>query len=332
MTLNQLMAFVYAVRLKSFTAAAKELGLTQPGVSDLIQRLESELAEVLFVRHRRALKLTAAGRELYPYAKHAIEAAQNGAAAVRSLKTLEGGSAAFGLLRNSPYYVGPDLVANFHRTYPNVRLRLVGQNSSETADDVRNLDLEAGLVTLPIDEDSLGILQIARDEVFYASSSDDADHADDAGPMTIAGFCRRPLVLYDAHYRDLDPARRQLAHRAAVAGLAVEPHIEVEYLTDALDLVAQGFGGTVVCGAAVRSQVEPRGLRIRPFAEPLYDTLALIKRPEQPLSSATREIALLAVRTLLDHVDALPTVSLLPGAEDSAIRNFLGVKEDVGAE
>ncbi|MYW97440.1 LysR family transcriptional regulator [Amycolatopsis rubida] len=325
MTLNQLMAFACAVRLRSFTAAAKELGLTQPGVSDLIQRLESELGEVLFVRHRRALKLTAAGQELYPYAKHAIEAAHNGAAAVRSLKTLEGGSAAFGLLRNSPYYIGSDLAATFHRTYPNVRLRLVGQNSSETGEDVRNLDLEAGLVTLPIDEDDLGILQVARDEVFYASS----DSADAGEPMAIADFCRRPLVLYDAHYRDLDPARRQLAHRAAVAGLAVEPHIEVEYLTDALDLVAEGFGGTVVCGAALRSQVESRGLTVRPFAEPLYDTLALIKRPDQPLSSATREIALLAVRTLLGHAAALPTVSLLPGADETAIRNFLGVNESV---
>lgn len=93
MTLNQLVAFACAVRIRSFTAATKELGLTQPGVSDLAQRLESGLGEVLFARHRRALKPTATGRELYTYAKHAIEAAQNGAADVGSSKTLEGGSA-----------------------------------------------------------------------------------------------------------------------------------------------------------------------------------------------------------------------------------------------
>ena len=42
----------------------------------------------------------------------------------------------------------------------------------------------------------------------------------------------------------------------------------------------------------------PAGLRTTPFAEPLYDTIALVRRRGHPLSRATRELARLAEDTL----------------------------------
>jgi len=60
---QSLLCFEASARLRSFTAAAKELHLTQGAVSRQIQMLEERLGVVLFVRRRDAMTLTDAGRE-----------------------------------------------------------------------------------------------------------------------------------------------------------------------------------------------------------------------------------------------------------------------------
>ena len=66
--LNALRAFEAAARLQSYTAAARELGVTQGAISRQIQSLESWLACKLFVRDRQGVQTTAAARELCAHA------------------------------------------------------------------------------------------------------------------------------------------------------------------------------------------------------------------------------------------------------------------------
>lgn len=62
--LNALRAFEAAARLRSHTAAAHELGVTQGAISRQIQVLESWLACKLFVRSRHGMHTTTAAQEL----------------------------------------------------------------------------------------------------------------------------------------------------------------------------------------------------------------------------------------------------------------------------
>lgn len=290
MTLNQLRAFVAAQRLGSFTAAATHLGIAQASVSELIRRLEEELDAVLFVRGSRRLSLTSAGAELLPYARESIGSADEGVRAVTSLASLDGGSATFGILRNADYYLLGDLVQNFHRRYPAVRVRLVGQNSAETAASISAGEIEAGLIVLPVDDGDLLVTPLIQDEVLYAS----ADPANTEQPVTIEQFARRRLVLYDAHFGWKDPTRRQLADRAQLAGVRIDPMIEIEHVEAALKLVAAGIGDTVVSASLCRTGAWPPGLHTTSLSEPLFDTIAFARKRGRPMSRATRELARLA--------------------------------------
>lgn len=294
MTLNQLKAFVEAERLGSFTAAARALDIAQASVSELVRRLEDELDAELFVRGSRTLALTAAGRELLPYAQESLRAADGGARAVHSLGSLGGGTATFGVLRNADYYLLADLVQMFHARYPAVRVRLVGQNSAETAHAVAAGRIEAGLAVLPIDDDGLVVTPLLRDEVRYVSADPERTRA----PVRIEEFAAAPLVLYDAHYGWKDPTRRQLADRAQLAGVTIEPMIELEHVEAALKLAAAGTGDTIASRAVIDGPGFPAGLHTASFAEPLFDTIALVRRRGHPLSRATRELARLAEDTL----------------------------------
>jgi len=57
-----LIPFEAAARLGSMSAAARELGISQPAISRHLQMLERDLGQVLFQRNRRGLVLTSAGR------------------------------------------------------------------------------------------------------------------------------------------------------------------------------------------------------------------------------------------------------------------------------
>lgn len=60
----------YTVAIKgSFTAAAKELGITQPAVSNHISELEGAIGDILFYRSRRESVLTHKGKILFDYAE-----------------------------------------------------------------------------------------------------------------------------------------------------------------------------------------------------------------------------------------------------------------------
>ncbi|MHA6626498.1 LysR family transcriptional regulator [Pseudonocardia sichuanensis] len=301
MTLGQLRAFLLAATTGSFTGAARELGMTQPTISELVRKLEDESALPLFIRAGRRLTLTAAGEELLPWARRIVEGADGAEQALRSLRGLEGGVASFGVLRNAPFYFLSDLVERFHAARPRVRIRLVGQNSVEVADSVRAGELEAGLVVLPIPADGLDVRPLLRDEVLWASRNPERT----AGPVTMEAITRAPLILYDAHYGWSDPTRRQLADRAQAAGVRIEPVIEVENVESALALVARGVGDTIVSRAVSAHPSFPPTLRTAPFAEPLHDTIALIQRTDSTLSPGTAELARLAIQ-MLGRLDLSP--------------------------
>ncbi|RNE66773.1 LysR family transcriptional regulator [Cryobacterium tepidiphilum] len=299
MTITQLRAFLLAATLGTFTAAADALGTTQPTVSELVRKLEIENGLALFIRAGRRLVLTAAGKELLTWAQRVVAGIDGAEQSMSALRGITGGVASFGVLRNASYYFLSDLAERFHREHPGVRTRLVGQNSYEVAEGVRSGELEAGLAMLPIPDEGLRITPLLRDEVLWAS----ANPARTTRPMTIESIPDAPLILYDAHYGWNDPTRRQLADRAQVVGVRLDPMIEVENVESALGLVARGIGDTIVSRSVAESSVFPAGISTVPFAEPFHETIALLVRENVALSPVTSELVRMATGMLLGSRD-----------------------------
>jgi DNA-binding transcriptional LysR family regulator len=295
-TLQQLTYFLAAAAHGSFSAAAQTLHMAQPSLSEQVRRLEAELGVALFARAGRRLELTEAGRLLVPRAERTLDAAREAAEAVRGVRTLIGGTASFGTFGNAPAYLLADLVSAFRARHPGVRVRVVGQNSTEVVDAVREGRLEAGLIVLPIDDRGLEVRPALRDEILYTS----VDPERVAVPMTIERLAEAPLILYDARFGWGDPTRRQLLDRAQRAGVKLEPEIEVEYLDSALELAARGLGDTVAARKIALDRSFSRKLRFVGFDPPLYDTFAFVARRDAPLSPATREFVAIAERRLAE--------------------------------
>src|SRR5919107_3216244 len=191
MTLPQLRYFLAAADHGSFSAAAQALHMAQPSLSDQIRKLESELGVALFARAGRKLALTEAGRMLRPHAERTLAAVEEAADSVREVRTLTGGTVSFGTFGSAHHYLLGGLVQDFRRRHPDVRVRVVGQNSAEVADGIRDGTLEAALVALPIDDRGLEIRPSISDEIHYVSASPQRT----TKPKTIEDLAASPLIL-----------------------------------------------------------------------------------------------------------------------------------------
>lgn len=277
---------MYAAEHGSFTSAATRLGVSQPTVSALIRKLEEHHKLPLFIRTGRTLALTAAGLELLGWARQIVETSELADEALIEIRGIQRGSISLGVLRNANFYFLPDMVERFHQSRPNVHLRLFGQNSFEVVEGVRDGTLEAGIVVLPVPDDELEVFPLVQDEVLWASVY--PDHVN--SPVTIEQIVGHPVVLYDASYSWNDPTRRQLSERAQERGLRLQPMFEVEYLEAALELVRRGLGDTMVSRAVTQNENFPPEIRVAPFASPMYDTIAVIRRRNSVYSPAILEL------------------------------------------
>ena len=308
MTLQQLTYFLAAVEHGTFSAAAEAMDIAQPSLSEQIRRLENELGVPLFIRTNRRLVLTEAAHLLLPRAQRTLEAANDAAECVRGVRTLTGGTVAFGTFSSAHHLLLTELVADFRSRHPEVRVRIVGLNSSEVADAVRDGLLEAGLVALPVDDRGLDVSSVVwTSEAVYLS----ADPSRTRLPMTSERLAEAPLILPEARWGNADPTRRQLLERAQRAGTQLSPVVEVESPASALALAARGVGDTVVSLPVAHSLGWGDLLHWTSLDPPLYETFAFITRSEAHLSPSTRVLIQLA-RRHLEHLPSSPAHASSP--------------------
>jgi DNA-binding transcriptional LysR family regulator len=124
MNLRQLECFVAVVDEGSFTRAARQLGITQPSLSQHIKTLEAELDGTVLDRLPRGVSLTPAGRALLPEARLAVRAVERGRQGARSALAVELGELEIATVLSMAVGVLPRHIGVWHQRYPNVAIRL----------------------------------------------------------------------------------------------------------------------------------------------------------------------------------------------------------------
>ena len=132
--------------LLSFTKAANELFISQPAISKHIQELEKEYGVQLFDRIGNRIQLTRAGQLLLDHACKIIDAYQNLDFDMKKLTEKSGGELRIGASTTISQYVLPELIADFRKQYPDIRLTLLSGNSHEIEDALATGRIDLGMV------------------------------------------------------------------------------------------------------------------------------------------------------------------------------------------
>ncbi|WP_148193706.1 choline sulfate utilization transcriptional regulator [Pseudomonas syringae] len=140
-SLDLLRAFEVAARLRSFTAAALELGTTQPAVSKQIKRLEEQLATRLFDRIYRGIELTDAGEVLFSHVQAGLQSIDSGVIAITEHHQHEVLQVATDFAF-AAYWLMPRL-HRFHKVNPDVDVSLV---TSERTHSMLRADIDVAVL------------------------------------------------------------------------------------------------------------------------------------------------------------------------------------------
>jgi DNA-binding transcriptional LysR family regulator len=123
--LKQLRAFCCAAQTQSISKAAERLFLSQPSVSLQVRALEQELDITLFERKGPRISLTPEGQMLYELASPLVDGIDHLSDAFAERRgDLDSGELNIAAGESTILYILPELMADFARQHPGIRLRL----------------------------------------------------------------------------------------------------------------------------------------------------------------------------------------------------------------
>ena len=253
LNLNWLRSFEAVARLSGFTAASKELGLTQTAVSLQIKALETKLGHDLFIRRAKSLKLTEIGKAYLPSVRNALatlDLSTNGLFGpnLKSTITVRASMAAI-------MWLAPKL-GDFQNLHPDIGIKLVTAIWADS-NDTQAVDID---IILAPDTHGIANLEKLSDEfivpVCGANSSDNIRSTSDlisTNPIHILGF--------DDHWSRY-MAAFDLAHDVTSTRLMVDTSVA------ACEVAASDLGCAVVIERFAKNAVQ-RGQRIKIVGEPV---------------------------------------------------------------
>jgi len=146
LNLNKLEIFAVVVRAGSFSAAAEQLLMTQPGVSQHIQDLEASLGTRLFVRGRRGVTLTPAGEKLAEYTRTIFRLLAEAERAVTDVEHLAAGELQLGATPGVSAYLLPEAIQELHTRYPNLTVMVQTSTTPEILAELRAGRMQIGFI------------------------------------------------------------------------------------------------------------------------------------------------------------------------------------------
>ena len=146
MNLDHLTTYLEVVKRGSFSGAAKHLGLTQPGVSQQVRRLENDLGVPLLDRRERRIAMTGAGREFHRFATRVLAARSDLSEKLKDLTGQVSGRLIIGASTVPGEYILPRLLADFIALHPAVEASVEIGDTRDITDMVRTAECDIGFV------------------------------------------------------------------------------------------------------------------------------------------------------------------------------------------
>jgi LysR family transcriptional regulator, low CO2-responsive transcriptional regulator len=237
---TQLRSFHAVANRASFTAAARELGVSQPTVTTQVKSLEREFGVELFTRRGRRVELTETGSGLLDITRRLFADEIEAADFLNETRELKTGHLRVGAV--GPYHV-TDMLAAFNARYPELYVSVTVGNSRDTLRDLLDYRTDVAVLAHVDPDPRLAAIPYRRHRVIVFCP---ADHP----------FARRRGV----RARDLDgqrlvvreagsTTRRAFDQEMRRAGVLPKIVMEIGSRESIREAVAKGIGLGVVSEA-----------------------------------------------------------------------------------
>ena len=229
MDLRTLRYFTVVAEELNITHAAERLCMSQPPLSNQMKALEEELGTKLFIRGKRQLQLTDAGRLLLLRATQILDMTEKAQHEVMSLEGGMSGTINLGIVEGRAPFLTARWIAGFKEEFPNIKYSMWNGSSDDVLDRLRQGLVDLAVIAAPYDTEHLEGITVGRGPwVAIMSRSNELAGGSDTIPLkSLAG---KPLIVPSRPSR-IDAIRVWFAEADA------EPNI-ICTLSNYLDAVA----------------------------------------------------------------------------------------------
>jgi LysR family transcriptional regulator, hydrogen peroxide-inducible genes activator len=276
-TLRQLRYLVALVEHRHFGRAADACAITQPALSMQIRDLEKNLGIALVERRPNDDMLTELGTEVARHAERVLLAVRDLEEFAKHRSRVLSGRLQLGIIPTLAPYVLPKVLPKLHQRFPDLRIVLRETQTKVLIDELTRGVLDAAMLALPVTEPRLETIRMFDDAFLLAVPA--TDPQSETARVSPDNIDKSRLILLEEGHCLRDQALSLCAstHGNPAMGLGATS------LTTVMQMVANGYGITLVPKVAVDVEVRDERVKLLRFAAPEPGrTIGLVWRRTSP--------------------------------------------------
>jgi LysR family hydrogen peroxide-inducible transcriptional activator len=261
-TLKQLRYLSALEQYRHFGRAADACAISQPALSMQIRDLEDDLGVKLVERRPGDVTLTEIGIEVARRGDRLLSGARDLEDFARHRGRLLTGNLSLGIIPTLAPYVLPKILPLLQKRYADLTVELRETQTRQLLDELVRGALDVVLLALPVEEGELETLDLFEDQFLLAVPADDPRasgtriKAKEVDPAQL-------ILLEEGHcLRDQALAYCSSERRGSALGLGATS------LATVMQMVANGFGVTLVPRVAADVEVRDGRVKLLDFAQP----------------------------------------------------------------
>ncbi|MHB0973529.1 MAG: LysR substrate-binding domain-containing protein [Thiobacillus sp.] len=299
MTLQELKYLVALADHGHFGRAAEACFITQSTLSTQIKKLEDFLGVTLFDRSLKRVTPTPIGREILQAARNIVEESDRIRELARHAQDPMTRTLHLGVIPTlGPYYL-PHALTLVHKKHPGLRLLLREEMTPQILEHLIDGKLDAGLLALPVNDDTLRVEPLFHEPFFAALP---AGHAlAKQSVLKVSDIMKEKLLLLDEGH-----CLRDQALDVCGTGSRGREEVRATSLETLRQMVAMGLGLTLLPALAVDAGARQtrKAVEIRPFKSPPPGrTIGLVWRKRAPFPETFERLAATLKATLPAEVE-----------------------------
>lgn len=283
MNLRDLKYLVAVADNNHFGKAANKCFVSQPALSIQLQKLEGELGVKLFERSNKKVLITQVGKDVVARARKLLQEADEIKSLVKNYHDPFATEIKLGAFPTLAPYFLPNVVTKINDDMPNLKLLLVEEKTEQLLEKIKQGEIDAAFLALPVEDDSLEYVSLFEDEFLLTAHKDyplakktsvkKSDISDEELLLLEDGHCLREQAL---EVCDLMKASERQDFRAT----------SLETLRQ---MVASGVGITLIPRIAAQ---EHKDISYIPFKKPKPSrTIALVWRKTSTRKECLKKVS-----------------------------------------
>jgi LysR family transcriptional regulator, hydrogen peroxide-inducible genes activator len=250
MNLRDLQYLVALAEHRHFGRAAEACFVSQPTLSTQIKKLEDELGVALVERTPRKVLLTEVGRDIAIRARDVLNEIEQIRGVARRTLDPESGTVRLGIFPTLGPYLLPHVLPRVREAFPRLELLLVEEKTEAVLRLLREGKLDAGILALPLHEESLHS-EFLFEEPFLLAVSSAHPLAHKQGQLRLGDLSSQNLLLLE----DGHCLRDQALEVCHMAGAGEHSGFRATSLETLRQMVAANVGITLLPVTAVKPPV-----------------------------------------------------------------------------